>query len=173
MPAGAEDVSSQRLCLQPLAALDTHRSVYQAVYGSRAVMRLVDEAVPHTRMQASFDASLDASAAPGRMPSRWCLFDRASGRGVGLAGTSHDVGTEQVELGVLFLPDAQGRGYAGEALSVLMEVFAQRARIARFWGRHHPDNQPMARVFERLDFTRAGVLGGLRVWRRSACPATR
>lgn len=163
----ADELSGPRLRLQPLAASDLHRSVYRAVYGSPAVMRLVDEVVPLTRLQASFDASLEASISAACLPSRWCLFDRTTGRGVGLAGSSRHADASRVELGVLLVPDAQGRGYAGETLGALMDAFAQHAGVSGFWGRHHPDNEPMARVFERLSFTRAGILKGLCVWQRS------
>lgn len=168
MPSAADELSGPRVSLQPLAASGAHFSLYQAVYGDPAVMRLVAEAVPQARMQASFDASLQASVSAHCLPSRWCLFDRSSGRGVGLAGSSRDASAGQVELGVLLLPGARGMGYARETLSVLMDAYGQRAGVTRFWGRHHPDNAPMARAFERLCFKRTGVADGLCVWQRSS-----
>jgi RimJ/RimL family protein N-acetyltransferase len=165
MRSNADALASPRVVLWPLAALDTHRALYGAVYGEPVVMRLVAPAVPEVRMDDSFDASLQASLA-ARLPSRWCAFDAVTGRGIGLVGSLHDPGSARVELGALLLPEAQGKGFAREALATLMAAFAPRPDVSCFWSRHHPDNGPMRSVLERLAFTRDGTLGGLHRWQR-------
>lgn len=169
----AEELLGPRVGAQPLAALNQHRALYAAVYGNPRVMRLVHEAVPPSRIQESFDGSLQASSAAGWRPSRWCLFDRTTGRGLGVAGSTQHTGSGRVELGVLLVPEAQGRGYGNETLRVLMDAFVQPVGITTFWGRHHPGNHAMARVFERLSFTPAGALGGLCVWECVTSAASR
>lgn len=167
-PSVPDVVESARLLLRPLSESQEHQALYRALYGDSAVMRLVGEAVPDERMEASFAVSLDHSTSARTFATRWCVHVRQNGQGVGLLGANLHPASDSVEVGVLLLPAVHGHGYAQEALAALMTTLAGRDGVSGFWSRHQAANVRMARVLERLGFARTQQETGWCRWERPA-----
>jgi RimJ/RimL family protein N-acetyltransferase len=60
----------------------------------------------------------------------------------------------QGEIGYVFHPDHQGRGYATEAMQALLDYGFQTGRFHRIYGRCDARNFPSARLMERLGMRR-------------------
>jgi RimJ/RimL family protein N-acetyltransferase len=60
----------------------------------------------------------------------------------------------QGEIGFVFHPDHQGRGYATETAELLLQLAFEEFGLHRVVGRLEPRNAPSARVLERLGMRR-------------------
>ena len=64
----------------------------------------------------------------------------------------------QGEIGFLFNPEHQGRGYATEAARALLGLAFERYGLHRVYGRLEPRNVASARVLEKLGMRREALL---------------
>jgi RimJ/RimL family protein N-acetyltransferase len=64
----------------------------------------------------------------------------------------------QGEIGFIFHPDHQGRGYATEAAAAVLGIGFERYRLHRVVGRLEPRNIASARVLEKLGMRREAYL---------------
>ena len=173
VPRVVDAIATARLSLRPLVEGADDLALYRALYCDPGVMLHVAEPVPGTRVVASFEASCRDSASAPAFASRWCVRRSRDGEGVGLLGAFHDRPSSSVELGILLLPQAQGSGFAVEALAAMMATLHGSADAAWFWSRHRPANRAMARVLERLDFARGPDRDGHWRWQRPAVTGPR
>ena len=74
----------------------------------------------------------------------------------------HDGGT--VEIGYSLHPDAQGQGYASEAVTALIKALRDRGAHTVVAG-CDPDNDASIRLLERLGFAFDGIVDGERTYR--------
>jgi len=88
----------------------------------------------------------------------YLIFARDDGRLLGSSGllfeTSYRAGT-----GYVFAKDAWGRGYATEALQAMIDV-ARTTGVRRLYALCHSAHAASARVLEKCNFAREGVLRG-------------
>ena len=61
---------------------------------------------------------------------------------------------KQVEVGWVFHPDVQGRGYATEAARELLRVGFEEVGVHRVWAQLDAENTASARICERLGMRR-------------------
>jgi RimJ/RimL family protein N-acetyltransferase len=83
------------------------------------------------------------------------------GAGGGLIGTVNlivDAPNRQGEMGFIFHPDHQARGYATEAARALLGLAFGEYGLHRVYGRLEPRNEASARVLERLGMRREAHL---------------
>ena len=64
----------------------------------------------------------------------------------------------QGEIGFIFHPDHQGRGYATEAARALIAHAFEHYDLHRVYGRLEPRNEASARVLEKLGMRREALL---------------
>jgi len=107
----------------------------------------------------------EMTTAPEWRPGHW--FQVAVERDGELIGDvafwpDHDGGT--VEIGYSLHPDAQGRGYASEAVAALVRALRDRGADAVVAG-CDPDNAASIRLLERLGFAFEGIVDGERTYR--------
>lgn len=69
-----------------------------------------------------------------------------------------DEATGRGELGYWIVPDAQGRGYAPEAVSLITEYAFSERRLHKVEARVWETNEASQRVLEKLGFEREGTL---------------
>ncbi len=62
------------------------------------------------------------------------------------------------ELGITIAPDYQGQGYAREALKAVIEHLVRARGVHRVTAEIDPRNRASLALFERLEFTREGLL---------------
>jgi RimJ/RimL family protein N-acetyltransferase len=63
----------------------------------------------------------------------------------------------QAEIGWVFAPDVQGRGYATEAARALLHAAFEELGVHRVWAQLEPDNTASARICERLGMRREAL----------------
>jgi RimJ/RimL family protein N-acetyltransferase len=83
---------------------------------------------------------------------------RDSGEVVGHLTMSVDPDNRQGEIGFIFHPDHQGRGYATEASRALVDHAFEHYGLHRLYGRLEPRNEASARVLEKLGMRREAHL---------------
>ena len=83
---------------------------------------------------------------------------RESGELVGHLTMSIDPEHRQGEIGFIFHPAHQGRGYATEAARALLDDAFERHGLHRVYGRLEPRNAASARVLEKLGMRREAHL---------------
>ena len=114
------------------------------------------------------DRFLDAmTTAPEWRPGHWFqVAIERSADGVLLGDVAfwpdHDGGT--VEIGYSLHPDAQGNGYASEAVTALIRALRDRGADTVVAG-CDPNNAASIRLLERLGFAFDGVVDGERTYR--------
>lgn len=91
------------------------------------------------------------------------IEDRQSGRIVGMIGlrTVNRL-DKNAEAGYWVGKQFQGRGYAGEAIRLILEFAFKQLRLYRIYAIVHQRNVPSIRVLERAGFTREAE------WRRAS-----
>ena len=101
------------------------------------------------------------------------LVELTDGTSIGMTGLVRRDGLDAPDLGFAFLPEWWGRGYAIEAAAAVLDLAADRFGLERILAITALDNEPSARLLERLDFRSDGPIrlpGGseeLRLWSRS------
>lgn len=93
--------------------------------------------------------------------SRWpagpyLVESRADGRLLGGTGLGFET-PYRASTGYIFARDAWGQGYATEALRAMVTL-AETLRVRRLYAICHVDHRASARVMEKCDFAREGVL---------------
>jgi RimJ/RimL family protein N-acetyltransferase len=83
---------------------------------------------------------------------------RESGEIVGHVTNSIDPEHRQAEIGFMFDPAHQGRGYATEASRALVAHAFEHYGVHRVYGRLEPRNEASARVLEKLGMRREALL---------------
>ena len=83
---------------------------------------------------------------------------RDGGGMIGYVSLAVDAANRQGEVGFIFHPDHQGRGYATEAARALLRFAFERYDLHRVYGRLEPRNEGSARVLERLGMRREAHL---------------
>lgn len=154
---------SPRLCLRPLAIGD--EAVYCRLYTDTQVMRQVAPVLSVAAAQRAFAWACQWTARASGERCYWLASQTPAGGAVGLLGLSR-VGDDG-EVGVLLLPEHQGRGYGGEAMAVLVDHAFAEAGLARLRAAHSGANQAMASLLRTLGFQAETTLdqdGTKRCW---------
>jgi RimJ/RimL family protein N-acetyltransferase len=152
-------IETERLILRPHTTADFED--YQAMWANEAVVRFIG-GVSSTREQ-SWGRMLRVAGMWHHMGFGFlAIEEKLSGRFIGEAGflemkrDMHPVGTEgTLETGWALIPEAQGKGYASEALQALIG-----------WAERHfpskpmsciidPENEPSLRLAAKLGFGQA------------------
>lgn len=85
------------------------------------------------------------------------MVERQSGARIGLAGLVCAASKDDAELGILILPGWQSRGYAADAMSMLMGQACSATSLNRLHARHAAGNVAMSSVLNRLGFARTST----------------
>lgn len=91
---------------------------------------------------------------------RWFGVDGDDGRPASLGALLVLDGVGYVD-GVATRPEARGRGYASAVTAEIVRQ-ARRAGVGHVWLLVDPDDAPVVRLYERLGFRAAGMLGSTR-----------
>ena len=147
-------IETPRLRLEPLDA--SRLDDFIALTAGQDTMRYWGAGGPFTRETAerNFSASL-ARIREFDFGRRW-IVSRESGAGLGFVETKffgdscEDVSPDEVEIGWMLTPSAQGKGYATEAGAAIRDEAFERLELESIVAFHHPDNVASRRVVQRL-----------------------
>ena len=117
-------------------------------------MRHIGLPLSEVAARRAFTATLRINASCSWVPSYWAIVERQSSARIGLAGLVCGASQDGAELGILVLPGWQGRGYAADALSMLISQACSAASLNRVHARHAAGNEAMSSVLHRLGFAR-------------------
>jgi RimJ/RimL family protein N-acetyltransferase len=152
-------IETERLVLRPFEPAD-HEALRSIYSREEVATYLYDEAMTDDEIRALLDKRLAARgiAEEGDRLS-FAVIERSTGGFVGdvvLAWTSrlHRSG----EIGFVFHPDHQGRGYATEAATELLRIAFEQIRLHRVVARTEARNVASARVMEKLGMRREAHL---------------
>lgn len=126
-----------RLHLRPLRAED--EALYCTLYTDPDVMSHIGKPLEPEAARRQFAIACRRNGAGDGMERRWTVSDRSTGRPVGLLALLADrADRDNVELGVMLLPAAQGRGFARELNdAVVARAFGTGGwGLRRVWARH-------------------------------------
>lgn len=138
---------TSRLRMRPLDASD--EALYCSLYTSPELMRFIAAPFSQEAARRSFHAALRKQAPRSQ---RWIVFDKKTGRGIGLLGL---IGQgDRPEIGVMLLAPDHGRGLGTEAMQGLVDyafdAFALQSICAR---QQVVDNPTVIRMMTRLGFS--------------------
>ncbi|NIJ19631.1 RimJ/RimL family protein N-acetyltransferase [Sphingomonas naasensis] len=153
-PAGRPTpvLTTARLRLRPEAFEDAE-ALHRA-YSDATSMRWWTHAPFETLDQTRADLALPR---PGWR--RWIVTCLPSDVAIGFVAVGEKRQGNVSEVGYLFVPDARGSGYAGEAVAaVIGQIFAEGQR--KIVADVDPDNAASRRLLERLGFRLEGMLRG-------------
>lgn len=157
-----------RLHLRPLGGDD--EGLYCRLYTDPEVMR-------HIGAPLSAEAARTAFATVTRLMRQdaptmrlWALRDRGPGVDIGILALlrhAHEPGTR--EIGTMLLVAAQGRGFAVEAQTALLDWVFDTQGVGIVCSSHAPGHGAVIGVKHRLGFVRAGRGGTVDADVRDAC----
>lgn len=144
-----------RLLLRPMQQADA--ALYIRLYSDDAVMRCVADPLSLQMAGRAFKLAL---AQARRLPPHahyWICRPHQHDEDIGLLALMHDRDRSGLaEVGVLLLPQAQGQGYATEAIAALADHAlsepASGLGLQRLWTRHARDNLAAAGLMQALGF---------------------
>jgi ribosomal-protein-alanine N-acetyltransferase len=154
MPPAAP-ILTPRLLLRPPTTGDA-AMIFQRYAADAEVTRLLTW--PRHERIGDTDAFLKLSASEwARWPAGPLLIEsRADGRLLGSTGLGFEA-PDRAFTGYVLARDAQGFGYASEALRAMVAL-AQGLAVTRLYAMCHPSNLASIRVLERGGFTCEGLL---------------
>lgn len=148
-------LTTPRLRCEPLQPADW--PFFLALQQDQTVMRFVADGRTEPEIREAFTARL-LRWSPG--DKHWlCLMvrDVVSGQPLGVTGYVHRE-PDVAEVGFLFAPQAQGKGYGLESLRAVCEFAWQEGGIRRLTASVTAGNVPSRRVLEKCGFVLEGEL---------------
>ena len=148
-----------RLCLRPFTRADV-----DAVYSYRSrddvSLYLLDETMNHEQCAEAVRTRTSQFAFTSEGDKILVAVERRDdGRLIGeLALIWRSVADQQAEIGFIFHPDAQGKGYATEGATALLDFAFATAGMHRVYARCDARNGASAAVMERLGMRREAHL---------------
>lgn len=148
-------LATTRLICTPITEADW--PFFLALQQNQNVMRYVDEGRSTEAIRAAFDARL-----PGWSPGseHWlCLVvrDRLTEMPLGVTGYIHRE-RDCAEVGFLFAPQAQGKGFARESLQAVCRYAFEEGGIRRLVATVTAGNAASKRLLENVGFIQEGEL---------------
>ncbi|MGO1120851.1 GNAT family N-acetyltransferase [Rhodovibrionaceae bacterium A322] len=86
-------------------------------------------------------------------PLRFALVEKSSGATIGTIGLHPEEASGLFEVGYWLLPESWGKGYASEALGLLLDYADGPLDISQLIGVTDPENLPSQAVLKKFGFT--------------------
>lgn len=105
----------------------------------------------------------------------WIVQRINDGKIIGRAGLDIRAGYEDTELGYVIRKDEQGKGYAREVCSAILDYAAEELEVDKVLAFIHPENRDSIHLCENLGFERCGeaLISDVRmeqyVWKKGKC----
>ncbi|MGH8091547.1 MAG: GNAT family N-acetyltransferase [Rudaea sp.] len=145
-------ILTSRLRLRALTRRDL--ALFRALYCDAKTMRHIGKPMSSAHAVASLRATVAATRKSGCLRF-FVIAERQSRRDVGICSLRPAAWDERnVELGIMLVRSARGRGYAREAFAALIEDAFSQLPIGVVWVAYRRANRSMARLCDSLDFDR-------------------
>lgn len=148
-------LKTSRLLCRPLAESDW--SFFLALQQNADVMRFVADARNEEAVREAFNSRLPEWSP--KSPHWLCLMvcNRESGEPLGVTGYVHE-NDECAEVGFLFTPEAQGKGYGAESLRAVCDFAFSTGGLRRLTACVTAGNDACRRLLEKVGFMHEGTL---------------
>ncbi|MFA7894851.1 GNAT family N-acetyltransferase [Pseudomonas putida] len=143
------ELDSERLRLRQIQAADWE--LFLELHTNPSIIRYVCDPLTEADIHDRFESRLPVWLSDS---DHWmCLVvtDCSSGQPTGVTGLRR-LSPEEAEVGYLFLPTHQGKGYAGESLNVLIAYARDVMKLSRLKAVVTDGNLPSCRVLEKCGF---------------------
>jgi RimJ/RimL family protein N-acetyltransferase len=87
----------------------------------------------------------------------WLVKLLASNEPIGICGLIHRDYLPHADIGLAYLPQYGGQGYAGEAANAVLQFAADKGMTA-VQAITMPDNEPSLRLLKKLGFEESGLI---------------
>ncbi len=153
----ALQLRSPRLVLSPIRASDG--AALFAIQSDPVVMRYWNHPAWTDIQQAYAQILDDLAALRAGTQLKLGIREHAEAALVGICVVfAIDAASGRAEIGYHLAPQAQGKGYMGEALQCVVDHLFDDRGLRRLEAEIDPRNVPSARVLERIGFQREGLL---------------
>lgn len=144
-------LQTRSLRLRSLAESD--ETFYCRLYTDAALMTHVGPPLTQQTAQNAFTRVLRQVATTPPRSQYWILHAQAADAPLGLMALVPDRDDPaSAEVGVLLLPEAQGQGYATEAIAALADSVFAAPGLQRLWTRHASGHSAAVGLMRRLGF---------------------
>ncbi|CCQ11614.1 Acetyltransferase [Pseudoalteromonas luteoviolacea B = ATCC 29581] len=141
-------IQTPNLLLRPLKESDW--LLFSQLHNDAKVIEKCFDPIENDALEAKFQARLTFVEGQLDTVKCLCILDK-QGHRLGIGGFTLHEGKER-EVGYLFLPSAQGKGYATEALNASIEFAVQHQGAERFIAVVSEGNTASMRVLEKCGF---------------------
>jgi RimJ/RimL family protein N-acetyltransferase len=143
-------ILTPRLRLRALSARDL--TLFRTLYCDAKIMRHIGKPLSPALADASLRATVAATRKPGGLRF-YVIVERQSRRGIGMCSLRPAAWDKRgVELGIMLLPFACGRGHAREAMAALIRFAFAALPATAVWVQHSRANVDAARLNVALGF---------------------
>jgi RimJ/RimL family protein N-acetyltransferase len=143
-------ILTPRLRLRALSARDL--TLFRTLYCDAKIMRHIGKPLSPALAAASLRATVAATRKPGGLRF-YVIVERQSRRGIGMCSLRPAAWDKRgVELGIMLLPFACGRGHAREAMAALIRFAFAALPATAVWVQHSRANVDAARLNVALGF---------------------
>ena len=146
------DITSERLTFTKLAESDWE--LFKSIYTNPKLMEHIRTMQSEDAIRKTFDKELNPWSAAATHWLTWIIREKASGKEAGLISIcSRDGAILTAEVGFILLENAQGKGYATEALQHVIKVAMERFNFEKFIAVCSEEHQASRRVLEKAGMT--------------------
>lgn len=143
-------ILTPRLRLRALTMRDL--TLFRALYCNAETMRHIGKPLSRSLAAASLRATVAATRKPGGLRF-YVIVERQSRRGIGMCSLRPAAWSKRsVEMGIMLVHGARGRGYAREAFAALVNDAFFQLPIDTVWVQHSRANAEAARLNDALGF---------------------
>ncbi|MCG9739706.1 GNAT family N-acetyltransferase [Shewanella insulae] len=149
--------TSERLTMRPISEAD--KALYRRLYCDKRVMRHIGAPLTQAQADRAFQTAWTqmnraiSGAVPTSQYMNWAIVERQSLRTIGVQGlTWQGEDRSQAEIGIMLLPQANGKLYPEEAMGALMEYAYLKLGVTRILANFAAKNLATERFVKKLGF---------------------
>lgn len=169
----AKVLNTRRFCLTPLVASDEKE--HMRLYTDPQVMHFVRRPMSEKAAKQQFDREMQMNQQTPPSLLTWSIRPQGAKQFAGVAYIFwHDESKRQAEMGVMLLPEQQGRGIANEIIPCLLNYAFKELAVRQVWAKTHPANSAGCKTLQKSGFKRQEQLvdtplGLASIWIAVAC----
>lgn len=88
--------------------------------------------------------------------AQWFFVEKKDGTKIGFM--AHSLSAGEIELGYSIVPSERGKGYVGEAITIMVDYLFLSKDAVRVQARADPENIASWKALEKAGFSREGIL---------------
>jgi ribosomal-protein-alanine N-acetyltransferase len=128
-------------------------SLAEKLWGNRKVAEFIASGGIFSRKQIQEKLKGEIQTQKDYGIQYWPVFLKEGNIFIGCCGLRpYDINKSILEIGVHLLPDHWGKGYASEALNIIIEYAFNKIKVSDLFAGHNPMNEASKRLLSKLGF---------------------